>query len=91
MEAGALEGRAVDRAGEPIADALVVVRPAGRPDDPWPPARTDADGLLRVLDLPPGDYSVEVLAGAGHVETRVSILPGVTARIDLAPLDPRGG
>lgn len=90
MEAGAVEGRAIDPAGEPVTDALVLVHLVEHPEDPWPPARTDAQGALRVLDLVPGDYVVEVLAGAGRVETRVSILPGVTARIDLPPLDPRG-
>jgi hypothetical protein len=66
--------------GEPIAGALVVVQCAclqGAVE-----ATTDAAGLYNLRNLPPGNYTVQVLAGQTMFTEALSAAPGVS-RLDF--------
>lgn len=67
----ALQGRVIDRSGEPLADVELQVVPAhGRVfESAGPRALSSTDGSFVIDGLPAGDY--QLLARRGSVETRV--------------------
>jgi hypothetical protein len=70
LEAGAIEGAALDSAGAPLHGALVLVSAEADPNRVWPPAATDAAGRFRVEHLAPGRYRVRLRAGERSVDVR---------------------
>lgn len=89
LELGAIFGLAFDADGRAVPGALVVVHPAGEPDEPWPAAASEADGTFRVGDLPPGRYTLVVRAGEARVERELAVVAGTRLRVDLPPLELR--
>lgn len=62
-QTGMLAGRVVDGAGATVAEAVVVVRPAGAlPGSPNQvvPVRADAEGRFVVTNVPAGRFAIEV-------------------------------
>lgn len=45
--------------------------------------RTNADGIYRFRDLPPGEYTVQVLYGRVDVSTRITMAAGYRVRTDF--------
>lgn len=79
--AGEVAGRVLTGDGtRPLAGAMITVQPVGDDDTPRTPdrrvpaARSDAEGLFSVPDLPPGRYRVELVAG-GERRARVVSVP----------------
>lgn len=91
LEAGILEAILTDSTGSPLEGALVLVHPVGDPARLWPPVTSEADGRLRLRDLPPGSYALTVSAGAAEVSRVVEIAAGASHRLDLPPLRVGGG
>jgi hypothetical protein len=53
-------------------------------DHPWYQL-TAADGKFRLVDVPPGEYDLEMMHPAGELRSRkrVEVKPGQTTRIDI--------
>lgn len=86
--AGEVAGRVFSADDDrPLAGAMITVQPVGddetphTPDRRIPSTRTNAEGLFRVLDLPPGRYRVELVAG-GDRRAKVVRVP------EQGPVDP---
>jgi hypothetical protein len=77
----------VHRAGEPVRDALVVVRQA---HDLVDEALTSGDGRYRFDDLAEGTYIVAATAGRDAATERLSLAEGADLHVDL-DLDPYSG
>jgi hypothetical protein len=80
-------GGAVHRAGEPVRDALVIVRQA---HDVVDEALTAGDGCYRFDDLAEGVYAVVATAGRDGAVEQVSLAEGADLHVDL-DLDPYSG
>lgn len=83
----AISGRVDDRAtGRPIADARVLLSCSCLllPQT----VETAEDGTYFVGDLPPGDYSVQTVHGAGHVTQKFAVPPGARFAANFA-VDPQ--
>jgi iron complex outermembrane receptor protein/hemoglobin/transferrin/lactoferrin receptor protein len=77
-EEGALRGRVVSEANEPLAGANVLILDTGRG------AGTDGEGRFVISGLPPGDYVVEArYVGYGRESKPVVIRAGETAEVEL--------
>ncbi len=74
LASGDLRGELADFEGLRPEGALVLVWPAGRPERPWPPARTDARGGFVVRGLPAGRYALSARSGE-HAWTREVAVP----------------
>lgn len=70
-----------DKRGEKVDDALVVL------DCPclsgWRETKTNADGIFKFTDLPPGEYRVQVLTGQADVTRSTTLKAGYQTRIDF--------
>ncbi len=80
VESAGLSGRVTDRAGEPLAGALVLVTQEQRA---WPPSHTGADGTYAVGDLEAGGYRVEALAGDARTSRELTLALGEGRELDL--------
>ncbi|MHC5210608.1 MAG: carboxypeptidase regulatory-like domain-containing protein [Planctomycetota bacterium] len=80
----AVEGRVVDVAGSPVADAQVVVRPPDPGMSPVVRVLSDADGRFAVSGLPAGALTVEASASSGTVrEVVVGVPAGGTGQVTI--------
>jgi hypothetical protein len=77
---GSLQGSIVDAAGKPVAQARVAVRPIT--GGPGADTTSAADGTFALLDVPPGDYLVEVSTGTLSVAAKEAL--EVTAGATIA-------
>jgi hypothetical protein len=73
LESGEIEGRLLASDGEPLEGALVLLSPKGDLSRPWPPISTGADGTFVARDLPPGNYAIQVRAGAASAQVQVTL------------------
>jgi TonB-linked SusC/RagA family outer membrane protein len=79
QDTGTLEGRVTETTGTPIPDALVSVVGTNRA------TRTGDDGLYRIANLRPGDFTVRFTRlGYAAVSRPLTIVVGQTARLDVA-------
>ncbi len=78
---GALAGQVLDRQGEPIANATVIVAQAdGAPHT----AVTGADGTYRIDGIPPGQV-VPAAVAPGYAEGALAGLLGIPKLVTIAP------
>ena len=89
IHAGEIAGRLIDLEGQFVEGALVRVAPLDAPGRPWRPLQTDEAGAFTVRDLPPGRYRLQVDAGEASLDEVIDVLTGVTAEVDLDPLELR--
>ena len=90
MIAGEIEGTIIDEDGRLVAQALVTVHPEGKPNQLWPPARTDEHGHFILTDVPVGDYVLQAHAGGLLVKHIITMPGSSTLQVDLSlhkPLD----
>jgi len=81
---GALSGRVVDAAGQPVAQAMVHAW-HGQRNAQGSPVKTAADGTFDFLALEPGRYSVEVWASSDQAAApRRRDRPIASASVDIA-------
>jgi hypothetical protein len=71
LDAGALEGTVLDPAGQPIDGAYAILSDAADASRVWPPRVSNAFGVLRFSDLPPGRYRLSLRAGESPIEELV--------------------
>jgi hypothetical protein len=91
QESGEISGRLIGVEGDEVVGALVRVSQLDRPDRPWIPVLSSSEGLFRVLDLPPGLYSLRVEAGEDRYIEDVRVRAGETSRVDVRPIRLRSG
>lgn len=76
---GALTGRITDRQGQPIAGATVIV---AQPDGVPHQAYTNAGGVYRIEDVPPGQYTPAAVA-PGYAEGSLTGLLGIPKLVTI--------
>ncbi|MBM3987644.1 MAG: carboxypeptidase regulatory-like domain-containing protein [Planctomycetes bacterium] len=86
LAAGALDVRVSGADGLPLEGALALLSPTANPARVWPPQSSDAEGRLRFVDLPPGDYEVVVRAGEAEARLGVEIESGRVSAVETGPL-----
>lgn len=74
-----------ERTNEPLADAIVVLQSLELPEQLE--SMTNAEGLYAFEDLPPGDYTVQVLSGKANVSKVFELPHGAKYRSNFV-LDP---
>ncbi len=83
----ALQGQLLDGSGQGLGGAIVSLRGEIRGCPPPQPlcAVSDADGIFRVLQLPPGDYplTLSVAGGSSYRKGQVHIGPGEVLTIQI--------
>ncbi|MFT4708933.1 MAG: hypothetical protein ACI8Q9_000049 [Planctomycetota bacterium] len=92
---GMVGGSLVDQGGLPISGALLMLRSS--PNDQtlrqsarvWPPVRSGTDGSFVLVDLPPGDYEIELVAGDARLLRRVSVRAGSLETVGFGLISPR--
>lgn len=90
LEAGAIEASVVDPRGVPIDGAYAILADASNVAHVWPPRLSDAFGVLRFPDLPPGRYLLAIRAGESAIEELlVEVEPAEVSRPTLPPLTVR--
>lgn len=90
LELGALESNVTDARGIAIDGAYAILADADDPARVWPPRVSDAFGVLRFTDLPPGRYRLTVRAGESAIEELlVEVEPATIARPQIPPLTVR--
>lgn len=91
LACGAIEASVRDTAGKPIEGAFVLLVDAAQTLHVWPPQTTDALGRFRFIDLPPGDYLLQLRAGESQVpDVKVTVRAGqVESGLELPPLEVR--
>jgi hypothetical protein len=67
LAVGAIDVRVLGPDGRPLEGALLLLSPKLRPERVWPPFTSDADGAVRIRDLPPERYILTVRAGEAEV------------------------
>ena len=85
---GAISGEVHDPRGDPVANAVVVLHSEVLPE--LLEVMTNDRGLYAFPDLPPGDYSVQVLAGTVNSSKKLSLPEGSRHRANFE-LDPYEG
>lgn len=86
LAAGALDVRVSGTDGLPLEGALALLSPVGHPARVWPPQSSDAEGRLRFLDLPPGDYELVVRAGEAESRLAAQVESGRVSALETGPL-----
>lgn len=90
LEAGAIEATVVDPRGVAIDGAYAILAEASNPARVWPPRMSDAFGVLRFPDLPPGRYLLAIRAGESAIEElRVDVTSSTVARPVVPPVTVR--
>jgi hypothetical protein len=87
IEAGAISGVVLDREGNPLEGALVLLASARAAEKVWPPVTADPRGAFLLRDLPAGRYALSVRAAGGSAQLDVEVRPRETLAVDLPPLD----
>lgn len=92
---GMITGSLRDQDGLPISGALLVLRSLGSDQLPrtaarvWPPVRSEDDGSFTLVDLPPGTYEVELVAGEAREKQQVQVRAGSLGVVDFGLVSPR--
>ncbi len=86
LAVGAIDVRVLGPDGRPLEGALLLLSPKLRPERVWPPFTSDADGAVRIRDLPPERYILTVRAGEAEVSEDVGVESGRIVTLELGPL-----
>jgi hypothetical protein len=90
LACGAILARLLDDAEDPVEGALVLLHLEGAPGLLWPPTTTGPDGRFEFLEIPVGNYELEVRAGESTLlGVRTSVEAGRVTQPDLPPIAPR--
>lgn len=90
LEAGAIEASVFDADGDELEGVYAILCDAADASRVWPPRMTDAYGVLRFTDLPPGRYRLALRAGESAVqEVLVDVDAAQIARPELPRLTVR--
>jgi hypothetical protein len=90
LACGAILARLFDDAEDPVEGALVLLHLEGAPGVLWPPTTTGPDGRFEFLELPVGNYELEVRAGESSLlGVRARVEAGRVTQPDLPPIAPR--
>lgn len=84
-EGGVIAGHVRNLDGEPLADAIVVLQAVALPSQLE--VMTNEDGFYLFSDLPPGNYTVQVLAGMANLSKITQLHEGARFRASFT-LDP---
>ena len=85
VPAPTLTGAVADRAGKPVADALVIVRPLQHENEPPQTTHTDAQGAFRITLPSAGLVTVRVEAAGFAPQTLQKQRPAAALRVRLLP------
>ena len=86
LDSGGAVGRLVTDTGAPLEGALVNLWDADRPERVWSPQRSGVGGTFEFVDLPPGEYVVDLRAGDTRVESRVRIRARQVETVEFGPI-----
>jgi len=88
LDSGELEGTLRLAGGAaPLVGAQVLLWNAEHPGQVWEPVVTDEAGYFRIVDLPRGQYIVEVRAGGLRQKEFVTIAPKTRVKVDFGEIE----
>ena len=88
LDSGELEGNLRLASGAaPLIGAQVLLWNAELPGQVWEPVVTDESGYFRIVDLPHGQYIVEVRAGGLRQKEFVTIAPKTRVTVDFGEIE----
>ncbi len=95
LKEGMVTGSLRDGDGLPVLGALLILRSLPNDQQPgaavrvWPPVRSAADGSFTLVDLPPGHYEIELVAGEAREKRRIEVRAGSLETVGFGLISPR--